>query len=294
MMSFSHVFLLGTSVLLATNCGKKNTPAEAPDKSDTDKVLSISEDSSPINQLAKKKIRAATADWCAAALSVGKSQSASHRDQFESICNVDGSATRVFADLLSKPYTGNGNPSPTALVPIVSRDGKVSYLFAVGIKTPIAARTEFDRVLVKQGDIENEKGLIRFQGANPIKVEITPAENDGSDKWARGWKIDETSVQRVVVVDVRTSYSFVADHYDLGSERFLYLSTLAESRDTMKDYQLIMAGLDFDGVGYIIMVGHITVSDHGYPGIAKNTLQAQVGKSIQFVYKNAAEAVKPK
>ncbi|MBM4251844.1 MAG: hypothetical protein FJ146_07720 [Deltaproteobacteria bacterium] len=284
------------SAVLVTLTGCGNTSGIWKSRSDKEtattgadgSALAVHADSPAGVNLSLATISAAASDWCSSAVAIAKAQSATHQSQWDAICSSDGSAKATFADLLSKPYTGNGNPTPVALAPIVGRNGTVSYLFGIAIKTPISARHEFDQVLIKQGDIDNESNLIRFQGANPVSVNITPVTPDTSPKWIRGWKIDETSVQRVVVVNVRTSYSFVADHYDLGSDRFLYLSTIDQSRETMKDYQIMMAGLDVGGSGYVIMIGHITVDDHGYSSIAKNTLQAQVQKSIQFVYKNAA------
>ncbi len=287
MVSLYRVCLACVVVFLVEGCGRSKADTEPTDTQAPTSTLGINEGVSDINGHSRKIMNAATSDWCSAAKLVAKSHNASHLSQFDSICNTDGSAKKAFADLIAKPYAGAGTPTPTPLAPIVARDGNVSYLFGAGIKTQISSRLEFENVLVKQGDIENEKNLIRFQGANPVKVEITNATADESDKWVRGWKIDETSVQRVVIVDVRTSYSYVADQYDLGEDKFLYLSTITESRETMKDYQIMMAGLNIDGVGYVVMIGQITVSDHGYPSIAKSTLQSQVNKSIQFVHKNA-------
>ena len=229
--------------------------------------------------------------WCQAAWLTLAAKSAAHTSQLSQLCTPDHLATQRFMDLVAASYSGVGTPNLTSTAPMAELDGVLTFYFGIAQKLPLTSSQQFSGPAIKQGDVNNEKAQIEAMGQTPVTVAIDPTNTDGDPLWARGWNIADDSIGHIyfpnATATYKVTYSYRVDHYDLGSDRYLYVSTLATATATMTDYELFTAGLDLNGTGYLVTIGTVAINDYGNVPVASTNLTSMVQKTVQFIYQNS-------
>ena len=126
--------------------------------------------------------------------------------------------------------------------------------------------------------------LIKAEGQTPGAATVAPVTTDTDTDWVRGWLIHSIGSQTVVIVNVATDYTYQSDQYKFADGLYMYTMTLTASVSTMKDYEMMTAGLDFNGTGYLITVGNVAVDDHGIGAVATSTLVTTVQDFATYMY----------
>ena len=228
--------------------------------------------------------------WCVAAAKTKIVKSDEHSAQFAQLCTDADAATKRFMKLVGQAYAGTGTPKILSISPLVDDAGTVSWFFGSAVKLPISADKQFNNVSVKEGDVEGQKAQATFMGQTPGNISASAETTNGDKGWVRGWALNKDSSQKVAVRTIKTTYTERADHYDLGNDQFMYVSTLVSSKSTIKDYQLLSASLDLNGTGYIISIGNVSTDDYGFPTQAQAAVTTTAQKNVQYIYKEAKAA----
>jgi hypothetical protein len=229
--------------------------------------------------------------WCVAAAKTQVVKSDEHSSQFAQLCTDAGAPTKRFMNLVGQAYAGTGTPKILSISPLVDDAGTVSWFFGSAVKLPISSEKQFNNVSVKEGDVEGQKAQATYMGQTPGNISASAVTTNGDKGWVRGWTINKDSSQKVAVRTVKTTYTERADHYDLGNDQFMYVSTLVSSKSTIKDYQLLSASLDLNGTGYIISIGNVSTDDYGFPTQAQAAVTTTAQKNVQYIYNGAKSAV---
>ena len=235
---------------------------------------------------------ATPASWCANAALTTIAKSASHAQGFAALCN-NGQPTALFTSLVASPYTGGATPAITMISPVADANGQVSAFFGVAQKLPITSAVQWTKVGPEQGVAANEESLMKAQGQTPKSCTVTPEASNTDKFWSRGWTLADNSTQTVLVVTVNTIYNYKADQYDFGDGSYMYTATFvppAVSGGTLENYQLLTAGLDLNGTGYLVTVGNLAADDHGIPSEAETAVTATIDNTIKWIYGNAVAA----
>ena len=225
--------------------------------------------------------------WCAAAGATSVVKTTGMVKPFAQLC-ANGQATTFLADTLVKTaYAGTGSPALQMINPIADPSGTVTAFFGVGIKLPLTSKDEFAGGALGQGKVANAIQLVKNQGDTPGAITSVPEASNPDKGWVRGWTIENISSKAVAIVTIKTDYVTQVDQYDLGGGYYMYTSQLKKSVETMKDYQLLTAGFDINGVGYLLTVVQIAAEDHGFATIAIQTVSDIANATIKFMYTTA-------
>ncbi|MBM4250731.1 MAG: hypothetical protein FJ146_02045 [Deltaproteobacteria bacterium] len=238
------------------------------------------------------KLAATPNSWCAAAGKTAIVKNPKHAEQYAQLCTASGTATQRFVDLLSQPYAGGGAPVPVELTPMVTTKGQVAAFFGGALKMPVTAEKHYTTLAPKEGDLENQRAMASFQGQTPGNIVITALPANADSGWDRGWRIDKDGSQKVSVMTIRTTYSENAEHYNLGNGHYMYVSTLVETKSTIKDYQVLTAMIDVGGKAHTVSIASVVVDDYGVPATAKTSLTGTFARTIQFLYNGAVNAAR--
>ena len=226
--------------------------------------------------------------WCTAAAQTSVVKADGMAKLFAQLCN-SGKATKLFTDtLVQNAYSGTGSPYMHMINPMDDSAGTVTAFFGDGMSLPFTSKVEFDTAALNQGSVANAIQLVKDQGDTPGPITSMPLASNPDKGWVRGWTIETISTKSILFIfNIRTDYVSQIDQYDLGGGYYMYTAQIQKSVETMKDYQLLTAGFDIDGVGYLLTVALITVDDHGQPSIATRTVKDMAERTIQFMYTTA-------
>jgi len=225
--------------------------------------------------------------WCAAAAATSIVKTTGMVKPFAQLC-ANGQATTFLADTLVKTaYAGTGAPALQMINPISDPSGVVTAFFGVGIKLPLTSKAEFAGGALGQGSVANATQLIKNQGDTPGAITSVPLASNPDKGWVRGWTIENISSKAVAIVTIKTDYVTQVDQYDLGGGYYMYTSQLKKSVETMKDYQLLTAAFDINGVGYLLTIVQIAAEDHGFSSIAIQTVSDIANATVKFMYTTA-------
>jgi hypothetical protein len=225
--------------------------------------------------------------WCAAAAATSIVKTPGMAKPFAQLC-ANGQATTFLADTLVKTaYAGTGAPALQMINPISDPSGTVTAFFGVGIKLPLTSKVEFGAGALGQGSVANAIQLVKNQGDTPGAITSVPVASNPDKGWVRGWTIENISTKAVAIVNIKTDYITQVDQYDLGGGYYMYTSQLKKSIETMKDYQLLTASFDINGVGYLLTVAQIAADDHGFSSIAIQAVSDIATATIKFMYTTA-------
>jgi hypothetical protein len=230
--------------------------------------------------------------WCASAGKTAIVKTPKHAEQFAQLCTANGTATQRFVDLLSQPFAGSGTPAAVEITPIAATKGQVSAFLASAMKLPITSEKHFSVLAPKEGELENQKAMATFQGQTPGNIAVSALPENADTGWERGWRVDKDGSQKVSVMTIRTTYSENAEQYNLGGGHFMYVSTLVESKSTIKDYQILSAMIDVGGKAHIVSISNVVVDDYGVPATAKTSITNTVGRTMLYLYNGAVAAAK--
>jgi len=225
--------------------------------------------------------------WCATAAKTTIVKDPKHAEQFAQLCTGNGTATQRFIDLLKQPYQGSGTPAAVAITPIAASNGQVSGFMASSMKLPINSEKHFTVLAPKEGEVENQKAQASFQGQTPGNIVITPLPKGSDTGWDRGWRIDRDGSQKVSVMTIKITYSDHAEHYNLGNGHYMYVSTLVESKSTIRDYRVLSAMIDIEGKAHIASIVNVVGDDYGAPASAKTSITTTLSRTLQYLYNGA-------
>lgn len=160
------------------------------------------------------------------------------------------------------------------------------------MKLPINSEKHFTVVAPKEGEVENQKAQASFQGQTPGKIVVTALPKGTDTGWERGWRIDHEGSQKVSVMTIKIVYSDNAEHYNLGNGHYMYVSTLVDSKSTIRDYRILSAMIDIEGKAHIVTIANVTGDDYGAPASAKTSVTNTLSRTLQFIYNGALAASK--
>lgn len=226
--------------------------------------------------------------WCTAAAQTSVVKAQGMAKLFAQLCNSGKATTLLTETLVNNAYSGTGSPYMHMIDPIGDSAGTVTAFFGDGMSLPFTSKTEFDTGALSQGSVANAIQLVKNQGDTPGPITSVPLVSNPDKGWVRGWTIETISTKSILFIfNIKTDYVSQIDQYDLGGGYYMYTAQLKKSVETMKEYQLLTAGFDIDGVGYLLTVALITVDDHGQPSIATRTVKDMAETTIKFMYTTA-------
>ena len=217
-------------------------------------------------------------------------------DLYGVLC-AQGQANNFFAStLISSAYAG-GAGSPQLYAAGTAADngdsgGTFRAFYAASIKLPITIESHYQNVAVLDGQVSTIQSQISAEGGKPQSgTSVQPATSSDTD-WTRGWTIRAQS-HTGGIPDIVSDYVYQEDHYNLASSAsanqglYMYTSALQQSIQTVTDYRVLIAGLDYNGSGYLFVVAKIAANDHGQANQAQSSVQTIASKLISFLYQQS-------
>lgn len=211
-------------------------------------------------------------------------------EYFGKLCDGDTAKSLFSSTLVKAAYGGSGTPKIKSLADISSDPDKkeTTAYFGVGIKLPISAKDHFDKVGPKAGDDAAAKRLATASKATSTLFEIKDTFKNDSKYEVRGWRIHSVNTQTTGGVAIETETVARSDQFELDPGKlYMYTQVTEEGIKTVKEFNMITAGIQIGDSGYLITVAHLVVDNHGLAAVAESKIVETANSLIKSMYKAA-------
>jgi hypothetical protein len=216
-------------------------------------------------------------------------------DYLEKFC-TGGKPTDVLSSkLIDEAYTGSGEPKLKKMGEWVDDpDEKTTEgFFGTAIKLPISIEDHFNKVGPKAGDEANIKRLAETSGSIVEIAKIAEEHKEDGKYHVRGWTIEQKLTKELAAIKLSVTAHTIArsDQHELEKgSAYLYTQYLVESKQTIKTFDTLTAGISVGGSSYLLTVARVKLENMGFPPIAKDTIKETASQLVKTMYKEAEAA----
>jgi hypothetical protein len=216
-------------------------------------------------------------------------------DYLEKFCS-GGKATDVLSSKLIKDsYAGSGDPKLKKMGEWVDDpdDKTTEGFFGVGIKLPISIEDHFNKVGPKAGDEANIKKLAETGGSVVEIAKIVEEHKEDGKYHVRGWTIEQKLTKELEQIKLKATAHTIgrSDQHELEKgSAYLYTQYLTESKQTIKSFDMLTAGIKVGSDSYLLTVARVKLENKGFPPVAKDTIKETASELVKTMYKEAEAA----
>jgi hypothetical protein len=213
--------------------------------------------------------------WCRAASQTQVVQN-NLNQYFGQLCDNGGNPTSLFTGyLVNSAYNGQGDPQ-IKYVQKISSDSSANTTtayFAVGIELPISIKQHFDNIAPLEGTQQAASELAAAQGATQGPIDIQP-HNPNDRYHVRGWQIHSTTTDNSAGIPLTTETVADDDQYMFkDGSLYMYTTVTTQGIQTIKQFNLLTAGMEINNQGYLLTIAYLVVDNHGLADLAAQKIK---------------------
>ncbi len=230
--------------------------------------------------------------WCSKAGEI-KPVQAELAEYFGKFCDGGKATALMKSTLVTKAYSGSGKPTLKSIEKLSSDKAKkeTTAYFAVGIKLPISIKDHFDKVAPKAGDKTSAERLAKASKAKSTKFEVKDEFKEDGKYHVRGWRVHSINTQNAGGIDIDTETVARTDQFALkDGSLYAYTQVTEEGISTVKAFNMLTAGIQVDGTGYLLTIAFLTVDNRGLDAVAESKIKDTANALVSAMYKAAEEA----
>ena len=107
----------------------------------------------------------------------------------------------------------------------------------------------------------------------------------------RGWRVHSINTQNAGGIDIDTETVARTDQFALkDGSLYAYTQVTEEGISTVKAFNMLTAGIQVDGTGYLLTIAFLTVDNRGLDAVAESKIKDTANALVSAMYKAAEEA----
>lgn len=170
--------------------------------------------------------------------------------------------------------------------------GTTTGYLALGIKIPIKIQDHFQKVGPKAGDPETMKQVLAGSGGTVDIANILESFKEDGPHHVRGWLSEQRVGRQLPGIPIKlyTHTTNRLDQYELEpGVAYLYSSYVAESKESIKEFDIFTAGLQLGDDAYLLTLSRVVLENQGFHEIATVAIQVAANELVKQMYNAAAQ-----